>query len=273
MIVDIDDDFDLEKIAHCGQCFRAKKIFGDVYRFITGKSVIYISRKSHEQLEVSCDEREWHDVWTNYFDLETDYRSLRAEVGKLDDYIRDAAEDGAGIRILRQAPFETLISFIISQRKSIPSITTSIERIANRFGRQVETRYEKINLFPTVEELSGVNVEELGGLGLGYRKNYIVGAVNDVRDGRVNLNALNDVDDEALIDALKKIKGVGDKVANCVALFAYHRVDRVPVDVWIKRAIDDDFRGHNFFLDIKRNAGIVQQYVFYHKRFRKSDSR
>lgn len=273
MIVDIADDFDLEKIAHCGQCFRAKKIFGDVYRFITGKSVIYISRKNHAQLEVSCDEREWHDVWTNYFDLETNYRALRAEVDTLDGYLKSAADFGAGIRILRQEPFETLISFIISQRKSIPSITTSIERIANKFGRKVETHCEEINLFPTVEELSGVDVEQLSGLGLGYRKNYIVDAVNSVRDGRVNLSGLNDLDDEALIETLKTIKGVGDKVANCVALFAYHRVDRVPIDVWIRRAIEDDFRGHNFFLDIKRNAGIVQQYVFYHKRFRKPDSR
>lgn len=273
MIVDINDDFDLQKIAHCGQCFRAKKIFGDVYRFITGKSVIYISRKNHAQLEISCDETEWHDVWTNYFDLETNYRALRAEVDGINPFIKNAADFGAGIRILRQEPFETLISFIISQRKSIPSITTSIERIAKKFGRQVETRYETINLFPTVEELGGVDVEQLSGLGLGYRKNYIIDAVNHVRDGKINLSGLRAVDDEILIDELKKIKGVGNKVANCVALFAYHRVDRVPVDVWIARAINDDFGGKNIFLDIKHNAGIVQQYIFHYKRFGNHNSR
>ena len=273
MIVDIADDFDLEKIAHCGQCFRAKKIFGDVYRFITGNRVIYISRKNHAQLEVSCDELEWHDTWTNYFDLETNYKKLRAELDDINPFVKSAADFGAGLRILRQEPFETLISFIISQRKSIPSITTSIERIANKFGRQVETRYEKINLFPTVGQLSGVDVEQLSGLGLGYRKNYIVDAVNNVRDGKINLNGLTGVDDNSLIDELKKIKGVGDKVANCVALFAYHRVDRVPVDVWIARAINDDFHGKNIFRDIKHNAGIVQQYVFHYKRFGKSNSR
>lgn len=267
MLINVNDDFDLNKIAHCGQCFRAKEIFGDVYRFITGNRVIYISRKNDTQLDISCSELDWSNTWADYFDIETNYRSIRAEVGALNNYIKSAADFGAGIRILRQEPFETLISFIISQRKSIPSITTSIERLAKRFGREVITEYETINLFPTIEQLKDVSVEQLSGLGLGYRKNYIVDAVRNIADGRIDLNGLKNADDEILVETLKKIKGVGDKVANCTALFAYHRVDRVPVDVWIARAINDDFNGHNFFLDIKRNAGIVQQYVFYHKRF------
>ena len=268
MIVSIDDDFDPKKIAHCGQCFRAKEIFAGIYRFITENRVIYISNENREQLEVSCDADEWRDTWTNYFDLETNYKQIRAEVDGIDPLIKSAADFGAGIRILRQAPFETLISFIISQRKSIPSITTSIERIAQRFGRPIETKYETINLFPTVEELSGIGIDDLSGLGLGYRKKYIVDAVNAIKNDAINLERLRNVDDQNLIETLKTIKGVGDKVANCVALFAYHRVDRVPIDVWIKRAIDDDFGGKNIFLDIKRNAGIVQQYVFHYKRFR-----
>ena len=270
MLITIDDDFDLQKIAHCGQCFRAKEIFNGIYRFITGNRVIYISRKNSTELEVSCNELDWSNTWANYFDIETNYGSLRAEVGALNDYLKCAADSGAGIRVLRQEPFETLISFIISQRKSIPSITTSIERLAKRFGRAVETEYEIINLFPTVEQLKGVGVDQLSGLGLGYRKNYIVDAVNRIAEGQIDLDGLKAVDDERLIATLKQIKGVGDKVADCTALFAYHRVDRVPVDVWIARAINDDFNGHNFFLDIKRNAGIVQQYVFYNKRFNRA---
>ena len=268
LIVDINDDFDLEKIAHCGQCFRAKKIFSDIYRFITGNRVIYIGKKNDTQLDVCSDELDWSNTWADYFDLETNYKSIRAEVGTLNDYLKNASDFGAGIRILRQEPFETLISFIISQRKSIPSITTSIERLAERFGREVETPYEKLNLFPTVDELNGIAEDDLKGLGLGYRKKYIVDAVQKIVAGNIDLQKLSSIDDETLIEELKRIKGVGDKVANCTALFAYHRVDRVPVDVWIARAINDDFNGHNFFLDIERNAGIVQQYVFYYKRFR-----
>ena len=268
MIINVDDDFDLQKIAHCGQCFRAKEIFSGVYRFITGNRVIYISKENSTALNVSCDESDWSNTWTDYFDLGTNYRSIRAEVNGLNNYLKTAADFGAGIRILRQAPFETLISFIISQRKSIPSITTSIERIAQRFGRAVETEHETIHLFPTVDQMSGLGEDDLKGLGLGYRKKYIVDAVEKIDRNEIELNELKNLSDESLIAELKKIKGVGDKVANCVALFAYHRVDRVPVDVWINRAINEDFGGHNFFPDIERNAGIVQQYVFYHKRFR-----
>lgn len=267
MIVSIGDDFDLEKIAHCGQCFRAKEIFGGIYRFITGNRVIYIREKSDGRLDVSCNEIEWQGTWTNYFDLETNYASIRAEVGGLDARLRAAADFGAGIRILRQEPFETLISFIISQRKSIPSITTSVERLSSRFGRTIETQYERINLFPTVDELREVTVEQLSGLGLGYRKKYIVDAIEKIVGGEIDLERLSELDDQTLIDRLKTINGVGDKVANCVGLFAYHRVDRVPIDVWIARAIDEDFNGRNIFRDIERNAGIVQQYVFYHKKY------
>ena len=268
MLINIDDDFELQKIAHCGQCFRAKEIFPAIYRFITGNRVIYISKENPIELNVSCNELEWSDTWTNYFDLGTNYRSIRAEVKGLNEFISTAADFGAGIRILRQAPFETLISFIISQRKSIPSITTSIERIAQRFGKMLETEYETIHAFPTVEELDGIAEDDLKGLGLGYRKKYIIDAINKVERKEIALERLSSVGDDEMIDKLKTIKGVGDKVANCVALFAYHRVDRVPVDVWIARAINEDFNGHNFFRDIKHNAGIVQQYVFYYKRFR-----
>ena len=267
MIIDIDDDFDLQKIAHCGQCFRAKEIFGDVYRFITGNRVIYISRKNRAQLEVSCDEFEWNAVWKTYFDLETNYARLRAEIAAIDERLKAAAEFGAGIRILRQEPFETLLSFIISQRKSIPSITTSVERIAARFGSPIETPYETIHLFPTVEQLKDATLEQLSGLGLGYRKNYILDAIEKIRNGSIDLETLSAVDDDTMLERLKSIRGVGNKVANCVALFAYHRVDRVPIDVWIARAIKDDFNGRNVFDDIPKNAGIAQQYVFYQKKY------
>ena len=267
LIITINDDFDLQKIAHCGQCFRAKEIFGGIYRFITGTRVIYISNRTRNQFEISCDEDEWSSVWTTYFDLDTNYRALRAEIAGVNDYINSAAEFGSGIRILRQEPFETLISFIISQRKSIPSITTSVERIAERFGRAVETERGTVHLFPTVDELKSATLDQLSGLGLGYRKSYILDALNKISSGELDLDALSNVDDDTLLERLKSIRGVGDKVANCVALFAYHRVDRVPIDVWIARAIDEDFHGKNVFLDINHNAGIAQQYVFYLKKF------
>ena len=268
MKIKIEDDFDLEKIAHCGQCFRAKEIENGVYRFITENHVIYIKKLRENVFDVSCDPYEWANIWENYFDIATNYAEIRKEISAINDYFKEVSEVGKGIRILKQNTFETLISFIISQRKSIPSITVSVERIAEKFGKPITSIYETVYSFPTFEELQSASILGLSNCALGYRAEYIRDAVEKIYEGVVSLEELNKKSDESLVEELKKIKGVGDKVANCVALFAYHRVDRVPIDVWISRAIEDDFNGHNFFNDIKRNAGIAQQYVFYYKKFR-----
>ena len=269
MRVIINDDFDLDKTANCGQCFRAKEIEEGIYRFITKENVIYIKKVENNTFEVSCDDNEWTDIWKNYFDIATNYQEIRNDISKLNNYLKKAAQLGEGIRILKQDPFETLISFIISQRKSIPSIKTSVERIAAKYGKSIITEYETVNLFPTLDEMKAALPIDLSGCGLAYRADYIKDAIDKLRNGDINLEALWHRADNELVEELKKIRGVGDKVANCVALFAYHRVDRVPIDVWISRAINDDFNGHNFFDDIESNAGIAQQYVFYAKKFAK----
>ena len=268
MRVTIEDDFDLEKIANCGQCFRAKQMDNGSYRFISTDKVIYI-KKIHEKIfDVSCEEYEWNNFWFNYFDLATNYKKIRAEISLANDYFKEAAEIGKGIRILRQEPFETLISFIISQRKSIPSIMTSVERIAERYGNPIETFYETVYTFPTLDEMKSASLLALSHCALGYRAEYIKDAVEKVHEEIVDLKELaHKKDDDELVEELKRIKGVGNKVANCVALFAYHRVDRVPIDVWIERVINEDWAGHNFFAKLLHYGGIAQQYIFYSKRF------
>ena len=124
-----------------------------------------------------------------------------------------------------------------------------------------------VYLFPRLEDMTGITTDDLEGLGLSYRKEFIIDALASVADGY--LESLRKLPDEELVESLKTIRGVGDKVANCVALFAYHRVNRAPVDVWIKRAIDNEFGGKNIFNQFGDNAGILQQYIFYHKRNKK----
>ena len=267
MEIRIEDDFDLKKIVDSGQCFRPKEIASGVFRFIVGENILHISKLDDDLFEVNCSADDWERVWKNYFDLDTNYSSIRHDIetfaaGKpYKKKLTDATNFGKGIRILRQEPFEMLISFIISQRKNIPAIRSSVERICERFGRRVGDVY----LFPRVEEFT----DDLTGLGLAYRKDYIKDALEKVASGMIDLKELETFSDAELVEELKLIHGVGDKIANCVALFAYHRVDRAPVDVWIKRAINEDFNGENIFTAFGKNAGILQQYIFYHKRLNK----
>lgn len=264
-IISINDDFDLDKIVDSGQCFRPYRNPDGVYHFVTGRHKLELtdltplSEKKKKggitKLSASCSEDEWDSIWHSYFDLDTNYRKIRAGIPKDDKFLLHAAERGKGIRILRQDKFEMLISFIISQRKSIPAIRTGIERLVLLYGHD--------GFFPDPEDMLHATDEELASCGLGYRVPYIRKAVERVALHDVDLESLDELPDEELFTQLKSFAGVGDKVANCVALFAYHRTGRAPVDTWIARIIEEQYAGINPFSRYGNVAGIMQQYMFY----------
>ena len=268
MKITINDDFNLDKIIDSGQCFRPRRIEKGVYRFVTCDHAVEIvdesllaGRKTGKreedptELSVSCSESEWNDIWHPYFDLDMNYTRVRESIPKNDKYLQNAAKFGAGIRILRQDKFEMLISFIISQRKSIPAIRTSIERLVDLYGHD--------GFFPGPSDMLSATEEELASCGLGYRVPYIRKAVERVAHRDIDLEELDRLPDEELFEELKSFAGVGDKVANCVALFAYHRTGRAPVDTWIARVINEQYAGINPFPKYGNVAGIMQQYMFY----------
>lgn len=266
--IDIQDDFDLEKTASCGQCFRAKPLENGLFRFVSGEHVIYIKDMGNHQFSVSCTDDEWKEIWTRYFDLDRSYESLYYEEREKHEFVRKAMDCGRGIRILRQDPWEMLVTFIISQRKSIPAISKSVEALAEKYGHPIETDYEILHSFPTPDEMAHASIEELQECGLGYRVPYIYDAVQKVASGSLDLAAIADFNDADLFQELLTIQGVGKKVANCICLFGYGRIARVPVDVWIARAVDGDCCGEDPFPLFESNAGIIQQYVFYYMKTR-----
>ncbi len=269
MIVEITDDLDLQKIAESGQCFRCRET-GSGYRFVTARSVLFIRQMDEVTYSVSCSEAEWKALWVPYFDLDRSYSKIRSTVTQ-DDFLGKAAAEGRGVRILRQDPWEVLISFIISQRKSIPAIKRSIERLCDQYGGHSDLLPEDVRLFPGPRALCSAGREGLSSCGLGYRVPYIQDAAARVYDGSLDLEALRELDDDLLLAALKSVKGVGDKVANCVMLFAYGRTSSVPIDTWIKRLIQDRYGGIDPFPRYGENAGILQQYAFYYIQKHKAE--
>lgn len=268
MQIEILDDFDLEKIAACGQCFRAKPIDDGLYRFVSGDHVVYIKARGNHQFSVSCTDSEWEEFWARYFDLDRCYSNLYYEEREKHDFVRKAMDCGRGIRILRQDPWEMLLTFIISQRKSIPAISKSVEALAEKYGHPIETDRETLFSFPTPKEMAHATTEELQKCGLGYRAPYIYDAIQKVSSGALDLRAIENYGDAELFEELQTVHGVGKKVANCVCLFGYGRTSRVPVDVWISRAVDEDCGGEDPFTLFQNNAGIIQQYIFYYKASR-----
>lgn len=264
----------------------------DSWQDVPVKGVDHVYRTSDgnpNRIQISCSEEEWESVWREWFDMDRSYNELRKRVCELEDDVdKDVSlgintimTHGEGIRILRQDPWETLCTFIISQRRSIPSIKTSVRRMSERWGGEINAPAIKrlmknvkgtpvdsvpaLISFPTANSLSQVEPEVLNEVaGLGYRDKYVHDAAVKVAAGELDLGKLNALNDEDLLKRLESLHGVGVKIASCTALFAYGRLDVAPVDVWIQRVIKEDFDGEDVLNhQYKEISGLVQQWMYY----------
>lgn len=263
MELTISDDLNLTKIALSGQCFRIRRFDDGTFRFITEGNILYIRELSPTRFDADCTPEQWETVWVRYFDLSRSYEKIRASIPEDDSYMRRAAEAGKGIRILRQSPWETLVAFIISQRKSIPAIQGAVELLAERYGKTITTTRETVRVFPDPAEMADADTGTLVACKLGYRSSYVLDAIEKTNTGALDLNAIAEYADAELLERLRSVCGVGNKVANCVALFAYGRTGLAPVDTWIGKVIRSEYAGKNPFPAYGDAAGIMQQYMFY----------
>lgn len=251
------DCLDLKQTLFCGQCFRFVQTDENTFEGFAENKFVRLRQKENG-IEIEAPQEDI-PYWENYFDLDLDYAALKKSFC-LDKTLR-AACDGRKIRVLRQAPFETLISFIISQNNNIKRITGIIGRLCEAFGEKTENGFA----FPGAKTLAVLSEEDLSPLRAGFRAKYIIDAAQKVNSGEVDFEKIKALPDDQAREALKKIKGVGDKVADCVLLFGLYRTSAVPKDVWIKR-INAHFYPDGFPECVGNYAGIAQQYLFDYAR-------
>ena len=266
MILIKNEDFDIAKIAASGQCFRLTETAPGLFRLAAAGRLLFI-RAEADGAVLLCPEEE-APFWRHYFALDEDYAAFRAAIPPEDHFLSEAACYGRGIRILRQEPWETLVTFIISQRKNIPAIRSCVEELCRRWGDPLEDGPAPLCTFPTPEKLASLPNEALCSCALGYRTDYVRQAARLVAEGSLDLSAIYRLDDDALREALCAVPGVGPKVASCVMLFGYHRLTGFPRDVWINRIIEEEYSG---CFPLERYAGfegVIQQYMFYYGRSR-----
>lgn len=252
-------EFDYYQLSESGQAFR---MMADGSCFSMEKACRVLSLDGG--IAIECPEKD-NEFWINYFDLKTDYGAFIKAIDPSDEFLSAAADFGKGVRILRQDPWEMLITYIISQRRSIPSIKTCVERICNKWGKPIKG-FKGYNSFPTPKQLSKATMEELLECGLGYRAEYVWLATKSVVSGQLDLDSLVGASYETVMNALLPLKGVGVKVANCVALFGFHCIEAFPVDVWIARVEEQHYGGHFPVEKYNGFAGILQQYMFFFAR-------
>ena len=262
-------DFDPHAIAASGQCFRMRAVSPNRVEAVMRDQYTAITSLGSDLYEFSCSDADYQHIWRPYFDLDTDYGAFHRAVDENDPYLLHAAELSRGLRILRQDPWEVLISFILSQRKSIPAIQDAIEKLCGCFGSTVTSQGRSFNSFPSPQALADVPEEALRACSVGYRAPYIKAAAQAAEKGELDLAGFSRLTDEELTKQLLAIYGVGIKVANCVSLFGYHRLAAAPVDVWIQRVIDDQYGGISPFGRYPGFAGIMQQFMFYERMMNK----
>ncbi len=257
------EEFDLYHTFECGQCFRWQEADDHTYSGIAFGQRIRLYRDGDMVVMEGADEESFSGRWRNYFDIDTDYEQLRQEMVAACPVLRQAARKLNGIRILQQEPWEALCSFIISQNNHIPRIRGIIERLCACFGEEADGGYS----FPSAERLAMCEAEDLAPLRAGFRARYLVDAARKCASGQVDLEKLKTAPLDECRRELMSVVGVGIKVAECTMLYGLHRMEAFPVDVWMKRALAEDFAGVSPEA-LGHTAGIAQQYMFHYTRSR-----
>jgi N-glycosylase/DNA lyase len=273
-------DFHPDHTLDCGQCFRWNKEADGSYTGIVSGRIVNLTFLSDPALVDSDSRREILDgtivldntveadraFWTEYFDLNTDYGQIKKALTDADPIVAQAIEFGGGMRILRQEPWETVVSFILSANNNIPRIKKCVESLATNFGEPAgEYRGKTYYNLPTPQALANLTEKDLDICKLGYRAKYLISTANEIKFRGI----------ETLEDCVHELSGVGPKVANCILLFSLAKLHRFPIDVWVRKVMhqlygfdEKDTKGMNEFADrvFGPYAGIAQQYLFYFMR-------
>lgn len=270
-------DFHLDHTFDNGQCFRwNREEDGSYTGVVFGRAV---NMEFHDETLIlnHISLNEYHEIWRHYLDLDRDYGVIKKMLSKGDPDMARAIAYGSGMRILQQDKWETLISFILSQNNNIARIKKCVEGLCEAHGEPVgEYRGRMRYAFPTAEALTKLKPEELEPCRLGYRAKYIVETAKQVSEdnGRM-LERLGEASTEEAYAYLLDLSGVGPKVANCIMLFSMGKYESFPLDVWIKRVMNEVYHieegnvkemqeyaaGH-----FGAYGGIAQQYLFYYAR-------
>ena len=288
------ENFEPKHIFECGQCFRWNEEEDGSYTGVIGKNVLNVKKEQNNIIIKGLFGDNIKDVYTQYFDLETDYSEIKNCLSKIDKNMKISIEYGNGIRILKQDPWEALISFIISANNNIPRIKGIIERMSQKYGKIIEWNNKKYYTFPTPEELGNASVKDLRLLGLGFRDSRVFETTQIIKNKEIDLKELEKIEDiNSLREELLKFPGVGPKVADCIMLFSMKKYEVFPIDVWVKRVMTELYLSelldnkqvgkvnekNNQLPEIKNKkilelaenkfgklAGLAQQYLFYYRR-------
>ncbi len=269
-------DFDPKHIFECGQSFRWKKEKDMSYTAVYKDKLINIKKEKDYLTVKNSNAKDWETIWHEYFDLDRDYSLLKSNFPH-DEHLLKAVEFGNGLRLLRQDPFETTISFIISSNNQIPRIMKSVEMISKDLGKYIGS-FNNIDYysFPEPNEIALLSEEYIREkYKVGFRAKYIKETSERIASGEFSLDEIKELPYEEAKKKLMSLPGIGPKVSDCILLFSFQKQEAFPIDVWVTRVMKTLYLGENATKKEIESAkkelfgdmcGYAQQYLFYYAR-------
>lgn len=273
-------NFDLAATLNSGQAFHWEDLGEEGFAGCIGEQPVGLRQNGERIVVRPAGARE---IARRYLRLDEDHGAVLAGFPKGDAVLAEAVAYCPGLRILRQPLWECLATFLTSSMKQVAHIRQISLRLRGELGRSRRLGSLAPGAFPPPAAVASAGEKRLREFGLGYRAGFVHRAAVRLAEGRVRLEEGEALDDAALLEFLLSFDGVGEKIANCVRLFAYGRLSAFPVDVWIERVLRERYFGgaeigRKDLLEFVGShfgdyGGYAQQYLFHHARTSRGNSR
>ena len=242
VVIDNINNLDLDNTICCGQIFRYEKLEDDSYIVILKDRVVKLKYVDNKLYIDSNNMDNIENVIREYLDLDRDYISIIENIKECDNVLGKYLDKSIGLKMIKQDPIECIVSYIISQNNSVRNIKNSLDLISYKFGDKVIFLDKEYYLFPSIDKLSKISLEEFRECKVGFRDRYLVDIISDIVENRLNVNYIFEMNSEDSLRYLMSFRGIGMKVASCILLFAYGKYDVYPIDTWVKKYMDTNYR-------------------------------
>lgn len=272
----IKNNFDLKATITCGQIFRFILEDDGSYTVIIKDRVINLKEDNDYIIVESSKEDNLKEIIYDYFDLDRNYEIIEKNILKCDKKLEDALIFSRGLKMIHQDPFETIIAYIISQNNRVPSIANALNLISLNYGEKVVFKDKEYYLFPSVDKLKTLSTLDFRNCKVGFRDKYLYEIMRNIENNLLDIESIYNMNSEDSLKYLVSFKGIGNKVASCILLFAYQKFDVYPIDTWVKKFMKEDYNIEGeqnikkFTYDTyKEYSGLAIQYMFNYKRNKK----
>ena len=260
---------DLNNTITCGQIFRYEQENDGSFTVVLTDRVVNIKQDNNYLIVNSNKLDNLEKTIIDYLDLNRDYLNIINRINQLDKKLICSK----GLKIIKQEPLECIISYVISQNNSVNNIRNSLNLISKKYGEKVVFNNKDYYLFPKINKLSSITLNDFRLCKVGFRDKYLVSIINSIVDNSLDINKIYEMNSKDALDYLISFKGIGMKVASCILLFSYQKYDVFPIDTWVKKYMLDNYN----IKDVKEireyakktykeYSGLAIQYMFNSKR-------